>query len=229
MKLNTVNSLVLVTGTATLLFSAVSSASAFTVYTDRAAWEAAIASSIPPGWNTILTDTFSNDIASAQSITLDSGIVSTNSGPITLPNSFNNNSVSGGVYNNATQAGNGTASNTITWVFPSLKTWAFGADFISVNDGGLTLTGNFDGTGDQTLSVFAEIGGGTGFLGIVGMTKFDSVVFGNNSDIVDGFGIDNASHTVPEPLTMLGAGAAFAFGGAFKRKLGQAKKKDKNA
>ncbi|WP_438357543.1 PEP-CTERM sorting domain-containing protein [Aphanothece sacrum] len=34
---------------------------------------------------------------------------------------------------------------------------------------------------------------------------------------------------VPEPLTMLGAGAAVAFGGAFKRKLGQAKKNDKNA
>ncbi len=34
---------------------------------------------------------------------------------------------------------------------------------------------------------------------------------------------------VPEPLTILGAGAAISFGTAFKRKLGQAKKNDKNA
>ncbi|MEA5511739.1 cistern family PEP-CTERM protein [Crocosphaera sp. UHCC 0190] len=34
---------------------------------------------------------------------------------------------------------------------------------------------------------------------------------------------------VPEPLTILGASAAVGFGGAFKRKLAQAKKKDKNA
>ncbi|EHJ15070.1 PEP-CTERM sorting domain-containing protein, partial [Crocosphaera watsonii] len=30
---------------------------------------------------------------------------------------------------------------------------------------------------------------------------------------------------VPEPLTILGAGAAIGFGSAFKRKLAQAKKK----
>ncbi len=34
---------------------------------------------------------------------------------------------------------------------------------------------------------------------------------------------------VPEPLTILGAGAAISFGTAFKRKLGQAKKNDKKA
>ncbi|MEA5511738.1 PEP-CTERM sorting domain-containing protein [Crocosphaera sp. UHCC 0190] len=35
--------------------------------------------------------------------------------------------------------------------------------------------------------------------------------------------------TVPEPLTILGAGAAVAFGGGFKRKLAQAKKNNKKA
>ncbi|MDJ0729534.1 MAG: PEP-CTERM sorting domain-containing protein [Crocosphaera sp.] len=34
---------------------------------------------------------------------------------------------------------------------------------------------------------------------------------------------------VPEPLTILGAGAAISFGTAFKRKLGQGKKNDKKA
>ncbi|MGB5594513.1 MAG: hypothetical protein WBM32_00065 [Crocosphaera sp.] len=51
------------------------SAQAFTIFTDRAAWEAAIAGA------TITTDPFDNDIALAQSITLDSGIISTNSPP----------------------------------------------------------------------------------------------------------------------------------------------------
>ena len=86
MRLNSLKSFALITGTATLLLGGMSSADA-TVYTNRALWEAALSGS------TIITDTFSNTIPSAQSITLDSGIVSTNSSPPTLPNSFNNNSV----------------------------------------------------------------------------------------------------------------------------------------
>ncbi len=150
----------------------------------------------------ITTDTFSNDIASAQSITLDSGIVSTNSIPPTLPNAFNNNSVSGGVFNNATQAGSGnTASNAITWVFPSAHVFAFGADFISAGEDRLTLSGNFDGTGDQTILVNNTIGGSDGFLGVVGSAKYGSVVLGNASTTVDAFSIDNASFALPEPGT----------------------------
>ena len=201
MKLNTLNSLAFATGTVTLLLSSVSSVSAYTIYTNRTAWEAALATN--PSYK-ITTDTFSNTISSAQSITLDSGIVSTNSAPPTLPNSFNNNSVSivnPGVYDNATQAGTGnSASNTITWQFPA-PVWAFGADFFSTNTGRLTLIGNFDGTGNQTILVNNTIGGRDGFLGIVGTAEFSSVVFSNNTTTVDGFEIDNASFAtkVPEP------------------------------
>jgi len=195
---NSLKSFAWVAATATLILGGVSSANAYTIYTDRAAWEAAI-----PG-NTITTDTFSSPIGSVQSITLDSGIVSTNSSPPILPNAFDNNSVSGGVYNDATQAGTGnTASNTITWVFPSAHVFAFGADFISAGLDRLTLIGNFDGTGDQTIVVYNTIGGPDGFLGVVGTAKFDSVVFGNNLTIVDSFSIDNASFAVPEPSTVL--------------------------
>ncbi len=176
MKLNALNSLAFATGTVTLLLSSVSSVSAYTIYTNRTAWEAALATN--PSYK-ITTDTFSNTISSAQSITLDSGIVSTNSAPPTLPNSFNNNSVSivnPGVYDNATQAGTGnSASNTITWQFPA-PVWAFGADFFSTNTGRLTLIGNFDGTGNQTILVNNTIGGPDGFLGIVGTAEFSSVV-----------------------------------------------------
>jgi len=82
-KLNALNSLAFATGTATLLLGGVSSVSAYTIYTNRTAWEAALATN--PSYK-ITTDTFSNTISSAQSITLDSGIVSTNSAPPTLPN-----------------------------------------------------------------------------------------------------------------------------------------------
>jgi len=112
-KLNALNSLAFATGTVTLLLSSVSSVSAYTIYTNRTAWEAAITAN--PSYK-ITTDTFSNTISSAQSITLDSGIVSTNSAPPTLPNSFNNNSVSivnPGVYDNASGTLTG-ASDTIT-------------------------------------------------------------------------------------------------------------------
>jgi len=199
---NSLKSFAWVAATATLILGGVSSANAYTIYTNRAAWEAAI-----PG-STFITDTFSNSIGSAQSITLDSGIVSTNSSPPILPNAFNNNSVSivnPGVYDNATQAGIGnSASNTITWTLP-FSVFAFGADFISANLDRLTLTGNFDGTGGETIVVYNTIGGPDGFLGIVGQVEFSSVVLGNNSTDVDSFRIDNASFAVavPEPTTIL--------------------------
>ncbi len=199
MRLNSLKSFALITGTATLLLGGMPSASAYQIYTSRAAWEAALSGSA------IITDTFSNPIGSAQSITLDSGIVSTNSNPPTLPNAFNNNSVSGGVYSNATQAGtSNSASNTVTWVFPSNHVFAFGADFISANLDSLTLIGNFDGAGDQTILVNNTIGGPSGFLGVVGTANLSSIVFGNASTTVDSFSIDNASFAfaVPEPGTI---------------------------
>ena len=132
MKLNALNSLAFATGTVTLLLSSVSSVSAYTIYTNRTAWEAALATN--PSYK-ITIDTFSNTISSAQSITLDSGIVSTNSAPPTLPNSFNNNSVSivnSGVYDNASGTLTG-ASDTITWQFPA-TVLAFGADFSRIDE-----------------------------------------------------------------------------------------------
>jgi hypothetical protein len=213
MKHNTLRYFAFVAGITTLLLIGASSANAYTIYTDRTAWQTGIAASPLLTPYTIATDTFINPIASAQSIILDLGIVSTNSIPPTLPNSFNNNSVSivyPGVYDNATQGGTGnSASNTITWVFPSTFVWAFGADFIDATLDRLTLAGNFDGTGDQTIVVNNTIGGSNGFLGVVGLATFSSVVFGNNTDTVDAFSVDNASFVagqrtpVPEPTTML--------------------------
>ncbi len=198
--------------TTTLVLSSVSSAEAFTTFTNRTAWQAAV-DAIAGSVTT--TDTFTNNIASAQTITLDSGIVSANSSPPAV--AFGDNSVSGGFFNNSTDGDARDASATITWTFPS-PVFAFGADFLSANNGGLNLTGNFDGTGNQTLLVNNSIGGANGFLGIIGNANFSSIVFGNNTTL-DVFDIDSASFAsvasvpvaVPEPgmitgLVFLGGG-----------------------
>lgn len=131
---------------------------------------------------------------------------------------FGDNSVGGGLFNNATDGDASDASATITWTFPS-PVFAFGADFLSTNPGWLNLTGNFDGTGNQTLLVNDSIGGADGFLGIIGNANFSSIVFGNNTTSLDTFHIDSASFAsvasvpvaVPEPgmitgLVFLGGG-----------------------
>lgn len=198
------------------LISGVAPASAYTIYTDRASWIAALTGA------PIITDTFSNIISSAQSITLDSGIISTNSSPPMLPNMFNNNSVSvvsPGAYDNATQAITGSASDNVTWLFPTAIT-AFGADFIGAGGGRLTLNGDFDGTGLQSLTVNATIGGADGFLGVIGSTTFTSVVLSNPSTQVDAFSIDNASFApVPGPLPVLGASASFAWSRRLRQRI----------
>jgi hypothetical protein len=191
-------------------------AQAYSIYTGLAAWQSALSS------YSISTDSFSNTIPSAQIITLDSGIISTNSGPITLPNAFNNNSVNvvtPGAFDNAVQAGSGTASNTITWSFPTPMI-AFGADFLSASAGRLSLSGDFDGLGLQTWVVNDTIGGPAGFLGVIGSVPFSSVTFGNATTTVDGFAIDQAYLApVPGPLPFLGASAAFGWSRRLRRRL----------
>lgn len=192
--------------------------SAVTIYTNRTAWEAALSGRL------IVTDTFSNPISSAQTITFDSGIVSTNSGPAVLPNTFKNNSVSEvvpgtNVYDNATQAGSGTASNTVTWLFPTAVT-AFGADFFGAGANRLSLNGDFDGTGLQSLIVNTTIGGSDGFLGVIGTTSFTSIILGNPLTQVDSFSIDNASFApVPSPLPLLGASLAYGWSRRLRQRL----------
>ncbi|HAX77471.1 MAG TPA: PEP-CTERM sorting domain-containing protein [Cyanobacteria bacterium UBA11372] len=215
-------SLTLAMGTATLVLGTLSSAQAYTLYTNRAAWQAAVDAISA----SVTTDTFSTNIPKAQTITLGSGIVSTNSFPpdiSAIP--FDNNAVTGGQYRNAT--GGDTASATITWTFPGAVR-AFGADFFSVNASGLTLTGNFDGTGDQTFGLNAQIGGNTGFFGVIGNIDFGSIVFGNAGSSVDGFDIDNASFavtpsqppsSVPEPSTVMAL--AVMAGGLFLSRQGK--------
>jgi hypothetical protein len=197
----------------TLVLGSIAPAQAYSVFTNRTAWQNAV-DAISGSVTT--TDTFSNPIASAQSIILDSGITSTNSFPPSV--SFPNNTVFADSYLNATNSSAFNASATITWNFPT-PVFAFGADFLNTNINRLNISGNFDGTGNETILVNNTIGGPDGFLGIVGLANFNPIIFGNSTNTADGFGIDNASFATqsatpatPEPNAMV---ALVLLGGGF--------------
>ncbi|MGF1500175.1 MAG: VPLPA-CTERM sorting domain-containing protein [Paracoccaceae bacterium] len=150
--------------------STAAGAAPFQVFTDRAAWEAAV------GGATITEDGFDNDIADADSITFDSGVVSTNSGGTRF---LVDNMIDDGIYENAVDGDGAQASLLITWTFPE-AIFAFGADWDDTTNAGiLTVTGNFDGMGDETVNFGSVLGDpGEGFLGIVGMGDFTQIAFG---------------------------------------------------
>jgi hypothetical protein len=185
-------------------------AEAVQIFTDRAAWEAALAGAA------ITTDPFDSAIAPAATITFESGVISAG-----VPDPAGNNSVaSSGAYQGGV---GGTDQNfayeSITWTFP-VTIIGFGMDLFSgASASGLTLTADFDGTGDQTISVFDILGApGTGFLGIIGDVPISTLFFTDedlpSSQPFEIYEIDNlsfaAATTVPEPATLalLGAGLA---------------------
>lgn len=190
-------------------------AGAVAIFTDRIAWEAAVAASSLG--DTIIADAFDTPIAAADAITFDSGVTSTGS-PAAAQTS---NVVLGGTYLGGLR---GTSAGTttfvdITWAFPA-PVFAFGADWVSTaSSSGATVTGDFDGTGDLTVSFFQELGlPGTGFLGIVGAAPFASLVFATEG-LVDNqgetfvadnlaFAVAAAVAEVPEPaaIALLGLG-----------------------
>ena len=106
---------------ASLVALSANSAWAVAVYTNRAAWEAAVGGAIT-------TDTFSNDIAGAASIMFDSGVNSTAAGSFT--NYAFGNSVSGGRFNGAVDVDDTAGFDQIEWTFPA-PIFAFGADWFS--------------------------------------------------------------------------------------------------
>jgi hypothetical protein len=192
----------LVAGSLTLAISATAPAQALTIYTDanggRAAWEAAITNL---GFN-FTTDTFSTNRAEAATITFDSGVVSTGVG------GTGSNFISGGRYTGFVETASTafpTAYDQITWTFPTAVV-GFAADwFNTASAARLTVRGNFDGTGNQTVNFFTQLGSpGDGFLGIVGNAPFSTVVFDTAGGGSESYQADNLSFsTTPIPTPAL--------------------------
>ncbi|WP_425411087.1 VPLPA-CTERM sorting domain-containing protein [Hyphococcus sp.] len=201
-------------------------AQAAVVYTDRSAFEAALSGSV-------VTDDFDNDIATADSITFDSGVVATKSSsgvPPTL------NRVSNGDYDGFVQRDD---FRNITFDFPQSVS-AFGADFSELSS--LFINGDFDGTGETQFSISDIVGSDAGFFGIIGEADFSSVFFTTLAGTVltpgaapfggETFSLDNltlaggvnAEVPVPAALPLLLTGlGALGFAGRRKKKAAAAK------
>lgn len=194
------------------VFAMTASAHAFQIFTDRTSWEAAVAAS--PLGGLVIDDPFDNDITGADSITFDSGVISTGT-PATATDL--NEVGFPGAYLGAVRGSSPDAGtyDTIAWDFP-MPIFAFGADWTSTASlNGLTVTGDFDGAGDATVSFFSELGGeGDGFLGVVGDAAFSTIIFAGedlNPDFREVFAADNLSFAkVPEPagIALFGLGLA---------------------
>ena len=177
-------------GAIAYLFAAAGSAEAAQIFTDRTAWEDAV--------GVLVTDTFSNPIANAQQIILDSGIVSTSVGTANIPL---NQVVAGGNYQGFV---NQTPNLTLEWDFGQSVN-AFGGDFSALNiPNGLTVIGDFDGDGSQTISVAQAVGAGSVFFGLIGDASFQTLQWksndGGGTSSGEFFGVDNFSlASTPEP------------------------------
>jgi hypothetical protein len=194
-------------------------AEAAQIFTDRAAWEAALSGA------TIVNETFPDTIDNAPVITFASGVVST--GVDGLASNHVTGNALGGTYGANIDSNPSPFSETlfdsITWTFPT-PVVAFGADWSNFGAGGITLlaSGDFDGTGTSTIDFVNVLGDDVfnqhDFLGVIGDAAFANVVFTNSDHptiLNVAFSARFLSFTtgavrVPQPATLLLLLAAFA-------------------
>ena len=192
-------------------------ANAFAIYLDQTDWLNAVAAS--PLLGPVVFDSFDNPTAGNQDVVVfDSGVVSTGA-PGSRIYSNKIDDVGQRYFGNLRGGGADPEHfESITWDFP-MPIFAFAADWSVAGAGdGLTVTGAFDGLGDEAVSFFDHLGfPGSGFLGVVGTAAFSSIVFGteglsgfNQLVIADDLAFVGAARTVSEPagIALLGLGLA---------------------
>ncbi|GMG81219.1 hypothetical protein LNKW23_04310 [Paralimibaculum aggregatum] len=173
-----------------------------TYFNDEAAFDAATAGI------GFIRDPFDTDIAEADSITLDSGVVSENTGTFRLSGY---NQVASGRYRNYVHggaAGGGTIA--ITWTFPAPVT-ALGLQYVDVNEDELAVT--VDGT-MRALRESADGDPRDGFFGFTTTVPVSSIVFTHEivyfTDYFEfddlAFGAASAEVPLPAGLPLLLAG-----------------------
>lgn len=162
------------------------------VFTDRAAWEAAVSGSVT-------TETFDTDMADAGSLAFGTGVQSDANEPLGASLIHN---VSGGAFSARIRNASGTNGyRSIDWTLPA-ATNAFGCDFTSISSSrGVDISADFDGSGVQAFDLFAHFGNGSsgGFFGIVSDGSFASVrLSASGTGDNDFFGADDLSFVAGE-------------------------------
>jgi len=163
---------------------------AITFFTDRPSWEAAIGAAM------ITNDPFDNDIASADVIIFDSGVVSTGLGGAS---GAALNEVESGDYEGVVDKDGVNAYESIEWDFPN-PIIGFGADYTSACSGEILLIiSNFEGGGDMTVRIDDHLSSDCdGFFGIVSSSSFQSVRYTSDAGtgaLVERWFMDNLSFT----------------------------------
>jgi len=138
----------------------------------------------------------------------------------TLPSPFSNCDTAIEAAGPTTVAGTGGAGNVFTAQLPGGFT-AVGIDFLPYNFGDTqtvsTSTGEtYTFTFDNNPPAYVQFVGFTSNVPITSLTLIGSTLSGQVFDNVV-YGQVNSTE-IPEPLTLLGAGAAVAFGAGFKRR-----------
>ncbi|MDJ0730541.1 MAG: PEP-CTERM sorting domain-containing protein [Crocosphaera sp.] len=236
-------------------FGEIPSASAITFYDDRADWEEAVnpntitTETFPDSIRNNVSIEFESGIISTREDSEDITLGNKNRvvnlswgarrmGHLGSEGYFYN----GQLHNPDSEQTYSTANfaDYITWHFPNpIK--AFFSVFGSVQES-VVITLNFDDFTTYEIDLTNEDDGpfnqiDDGLFGWVSDKTFSSMTFTNPyGSYEQEWAMDNIAlatdtaatpdtNAVPEPLTMLGAGTAIAFGTTFKRKLGQTKKK----
>lgn len=150
-------------------------------------------------------DRFNHAYPAADTLNLDSGIVSTNSGGNRGPM---DNSTFAGMYMNALDTDGGSASSLITWVFPNTFN-ALCFDYFGVGEGTVQLNVNGE---SRSIRLAGE--GESGFFGFVSSDPITSITFSSASGTPDDFAFDNvefgdiAAVPLPAALPMFALGLA---------------------
>jgi hypothetical protein len=181
------------------LAASTSTASAATiVFTDRAAWEAAV--------GTFETETFDGVAAGALPTT------PTTVGLLTVTADFGGAIVGAGDLN---LRSNLFGVNELLVGFP-LPVLAFGADFLNIID----ASGVQVSVAGDVFQLHDHIAGASGFFGVISTSQFSSVLFsqgnlGGANEVID---LDDVSFSsVPEPATMTLVGLGFGAVAARRR------------
>ena len=196
-----------------LLTIVTSSANGFEVFTDRAAWESALAGT------PIQTEHFdtTGNIPNMPTITFAGGIVSEGVSGVAT-NLVVSDSLQSAYFGQIDTDGDDPFTDyhdEIIWTFPE-AIFAFGGDFTGEDvPETIQIYGNYDGSGEVFVDLGDELPNfGIGFLGIIGETQFDSITYRSRVDgfqtrLAQSFTVDAFATAVPSPCAcrLLSVGA----------------------